>query len=452
MPRKRRHFLNQDRRSRNAKRKRRAANVASAELEDNSEASFSTDVEHSYSSSHRSDVSIVQQSDLSRHRSDVSVLQHSYSSSHRSDVQSTDQSSFPLCRELSADAPPSSYAILSPQSQNHASSFEMVSSTLSLQPPSSLSFTSASTGATPNAASVASFPSPFVQLRTPTEENVTAPPLRDQSLRQFTPDQSNSDRPLIPPRTSTVEGVQTTNDDDNVKNAAIEHQPPRTLPNYPAFRYNPEGSFAGAAIGSMSVECVHCRAKKWALEPPSMCCANGKVGVPFLGFPPEPLQTLLTEDSPFGKEFRSKIRTYNSCFVMTSFSANTLVEPGFMHTYKVQGQIYHNIGPLNPGEGATPQFLQIYFIDDRGQQADARMSWHADREIQLNRHITLSLQDMLHENNEHIRVFRTALEQATPAMPDYRVVIHAERVPRGEHERTFNAPSGNDVAALIPEG
>ncbi|XP_065832990.1 uncharacterized protein [Oscarella lobularis] len=137
---------------------------------------------------------------------------------------------------------------------------------------------------------------------------------------------------------------------------------------------------------------------------------------------------------------------------MTSFQAHTLVEPGFMPTFKVQGQIYHNIGPLTPAAEQRPQFVQVYFIDDRGQQADARLSWQIDRESQLNRHTTLCLQDMLHKHNEHVRIFKTALEQRTPDMPDYRVVIRADRVPRGQHQRTFNAPSGNDVAALLPEG
>ena len=119
-----------------------------------------------------------------------------------------------------------------------------------------------------------------------------------------------------------------------------------------------------------------------------------------------------------------------------------------MPTFKVQGQIYHNIGRLTPAAGERPQFVQVYFIDDRGQQADARLSWQIDRESQLNRQTTLHLQDMLHEHNE----LKTALDQRTPDMRDYRVVIRADRVPQGQHQRTFNAPSGNDVAAILPEG
>ena len=230
------------------------------------------------------------------------------------------------------------------------------------------------------------------------------------------------------------------------------HEVPLPLPNYPAFRYNPHDLYDGGRIGSMSAKCRHCNAKKWPTEPPGMCCAKGKVDVPLLGNPPEPLRALLTENTSLSKEFRENIRKYNSCFVMTSFQAHTLVEPGFMPTFKVQGQIYHNIGPLTPAAEQQPQFVQIYFIDDRGQQADARLSWQIDRESQLNRETILRLQDMLQENNEHVRVFKTALEQRTPTMPEYRVVLREDRVPRGEHERTFNAPSGHDVAALVPEG
>ena len=245
-------------------------------------------------------------------------------------------------------------------------------------------------------------------------------------------------------------------DDNPVEMREVEpvqiREVPVRLPNYPAFHYNSQNLYEGARVGAMSATCLHCNAKKWPTEPPGMCCANGKVDVPLLGPPPEPLRAFLTNNTPPAREFRKNIRTYNSCFVMTSFQAHTVVEPGFMPTFRVQEQIYHNIGPLTPAAEEQPQFVQVYFIDDRGQQADARLAWQIDRDSQLNRHTTLCLQDMLHEHNEHVRIFKTALDQRTPDMPDYRVVIRADRVPQGQHQRTFNAPSGNDVAAILPEG
>ena len=129
--------------------------------------------------------------------------------------------------------------------------------------------------------------------------------------------------------------------EDTLSESLEVHDVPVRLPNYPAFHYNPQNQYDGARTGSMSATCLRCNAKKWPIEPPGMCCANGKVDVPLLGPPPEPLRALLTNNTPTAKEFRKKIRTYNSCFVMTSFQAHTLLEPGFMPTFKVQGQIYH---------------------------------------------------------------------------------------------------------------
>ena len=298
----------------------------------------------------------------------------------------------------------------------------------------------------------AEFDLPFSQsIPSPTEQ-----PLSSTQDVSISPRSHLSPSHTPPVDESFPSAINAQHGDEPVEMREVEpvqvREVPVPLPNYPAFRYNPQTQYHGARIGSMSATCPHCHAKKWPAETPRICCANGKVDVPLLGPPPEPLLTLLTNNTPTAKEFRRKIRTYNSCFVMTSFQAHTLVEPGFVPTFKVQGQIYHNIGPLTPAAEEQPQFVQIYFIDDRGQQADARLSWQIDRESQLNRHTTLCLQDMLHEHNEHVRIFKTALEQRTQDMPDYRVVIRADRVPRGQHERTFNAPSGNDVAALLPEG
>ena len=32
---------------------------------------------------------------------------------------------------------------------------------------------------------------------------------------------------------------------------------------------------------------------------------------------------------------------------------------------------------------------------------------------------------------------------------NYKGVIHPDRVPRGEHERRFNAPTTNEIAAVV---
>ena len=220
---------------------------------------------------------------------------------------------------------------------------------------------------------------------------------------------------------------------------------------FPAFSYNPSATYDLGNIGSMSQACTHCNAMKWNDEPPGMCCANGKVNVPLLGPPPEPLSSLLTGADTASKNFRSMIRLYNSSFQMTSFGTATegriIREPGWNPTFKVQGQIYHRIGPLRPPADETAAFLQIYFMQDPEEEADRRLAWQG--RTHLDRSLILTLQAMLHSENAYITEFKTQLDRQTEIAAHYRIVIRADRIPVGHHPRTFNTPQCNEVAALV---
>ena len=68
-------------------------------------------------------------------------------------------------------------------------------------------------------------------------------------------------------------------------------------------------------IGKMGdIKCPHCKALKWTGETPGMCCAGGKVKLPSLGTPPEPLKSLLSGQHPRSREFLTNARKYNSFF------------------------------------------------------------------------------------------------------------------------------------------
>ena len=57
---------------------------------------------------------------------------------------------------------------------------------------------------------------------------------------------------------------------------------------------------------------------------------------------------------------------------MTSFSTTKEVyEPGFMSTFKIQGQVYHCVGSLLPPSNEEHKFLQIYFMGDEQQEKTA---------------------------------------------------------------------------------
>lgn len=61
----------------------------------------------------------------------------------------------------------------------------------------------------------------------------------------------------------------------------------------------------------------------------------------------------------------------------------------------------------------------------------------------FDREIIAALQQMLREKNHFVCMFEITLEQ----MPnnEYKIVIGAEKMPSGKHERRFNAPTSNEV-------
>ena len=135
---------------------------------------------------------------------------------------------------------------------------------------------------------------------------------------------------------------------------------------------------------------------------------------------------------------------------MTSFGADRRIfEHGFMQTFKIQGQVYHRIGPLALQAGTEPSFLQIYFMEDQAQQVECRLHSQSSPS-HLMRPTLFSIQEMLREYNPNVSLFKTALEKNLPQ--NKKMVIRADKTPTGEHPRRFNAPSAPEVAALIVKG
>ncbi|XP_055307176.1 uncharacterized protein LOC129571398, partial [Sitodiplosis mosellana] len=129
---------------------------------------------------------------------------------------------------------------------------------------------------------------------------------------------------------------------------------------------------------------------------------------------------------------------------MTSFGATQIVnENGYNPTFKVHGQVYHLLGSLLPVPDEDSKFLQIYFIGDNEKEINQRCTFHQA----IERAIISDLQELLHQHNRLIKIFKYALHK----MPskDYQVVIHADKTPAGEHERRFNAPIAEEVAIVI---
>ncbi|GFY36535.1 ATP-dependent DNA helicase [Trichonephila clavipes] len=216
--------------------------------------------------------------------------------------------------------------------------------------------------------------------------------------------------------------------------------------NLSAFHYDSNNDYSlhqNVVIGKTDKICMYCSALKFKNETRGMCCASGKVKLPDLHSPPEPLSTFLSAVTRVSKHFLENIRKYNSCFQMTSFDATNIVRENCMPTFRVQGEIYHHAGSLLPLPDADHKFLQIYFMANSAGQIEQRCHYNAG----TRREIVGVLQGLFDQHNELVRLFKTAI-QRMPA-DDYAVVIRADKRPVGQHERQFNAPTIDEVVIVI---
>ncbi|UYV67936.1 hypothetical protein LAZ67_5002546 [Cordylochernes scorpioides] len=201
------------------------------------------------------------------------------------------------------------------------------------------------------------------------------------------------------------------------------------------------------SLGMMDTTCRFCGALRWKDESSGMCCSNGKVRLPLIDLPPEPLRSLLSGENSDSVHFLRNIRKYNSCFQMTSFGAeNQTHSVTFPTTFSIQGQVYHRIGSLMPSENQPSRFLQIYFMGN--DDADDIQTDRRCQQIQgVRRNIVQGLQRMLHQHNLLVQQFKTALENLPSDA--YRVVVNADRTPPGQHPRRYNAPTADEVAVVL---
>ncbi|XP_054091371.1 uncharacterized protein LOC128922976 [Zeugodacus cucurbitae] len=228
-----------------------------------------------------------------------------------------------------------------------------------------------------------------------------------------------------------------------------------------AFQYEPDIEYyahSKVVIGAMDKECPHCHALKFKNEPAGMCCASGKVQLPEIETPPEPLNGLLIGTDPDSNVFLKSIRRFNSCFQMTSFGATEIVRntnangQQFNSTFKIRGQVYHKMGLLLPMPNEPHKFLQIYFMggEDSGSALANRVNARCDYnnlDSLYARRIVSELDALLNEHNELLKIFKSHMHQLQS--DNHAIVINPDKTPAGEHIRRFNAPVVDDVAGIM---
>jgi hypothetical protein len=188
----------------------------------------------------------------------------------------------------------------------------------------------------------------------------------------------------------------------------------------PFVRHEFDGNHRGLhhTLGEMTTVCGKCNALHFLEErAASSSCANlqftlcytqGKVTLPSLTPPPEPLRRLLTSKETDTKDFRQHIRSYNSVLAFTSVGANldtSVAQPG-NYTYHLRGELYHRMGSLLPQPSEARKFAQLY-ISDPHAELDGQMGNFGG----FNRDTMQSLQTMLHACNPYAIIFQTTVER-----------------------------------------
>ena len=185
--------------------------------------------------------------------------------------------------------------------------------------------------------------------------------------------------------------------------------------------------------------CPHCRAYRWKQERKGFCCQNGNVSLPKIKEFPQELKELYTD-----KNFLNNIRSYNNSLALASIGCDEKILPGFNPTFKIQGKVFHTIGSLNPENGQTPKFAQLYFYDTDNE---------IQNRLQHNPHLKPDVLEKLQKCLKSVNPYVKSLEYASTLsneQPDVRIVICAEKKPKDEHSRKYNLPLASEVSVVMP--
>ncbi len=118
------------------------------------------------------------------------------------------------------------------------------------------------------------------------------------------------------------------------------------------------------------------------------------------------LEVLLTNKERSAIKFRDQIRMYNSVLAFISFSVKVdeSVTRGIRpYSFRIQGELYHEIGSLCLIEGQRPQFAQLYIHDTESEHQNRHAIMPLLDPTTLDRLLT-----MMYNINPYVKVFKMA--------------------------------------------
>ncbi|KAM0870498.1 hypothetical protein ACQ4PT_039966 [Festuca glaucescens] len=193
----------------------------------------------------------------------------------------------------------------------------------------------------------------------------------------------------------------------------------------------------------------HCGAKKFEHEPPGFCCRNGQIKLANTDTPPE-LMRIWTSEDPDARHFRDNIRFFNGHFSFTSLycnldgdTTNTSKHP--IYTFRAHGKMYHNIRSFGRIDGLQGSHLELYFFDD-DPNLEHRYRSCRKEQCAKDKEVITQIVNILKGNpySEHLRSMGEVED-----IDDYRITLNLDQ---RMDQRTYNAPTTSEVAAVWVEG
>ncbi|CAH9141764.1 unnamed protein product [Cuscuta epithymum] len=215
-------------------------------------------------------------------------------------------------------------------------------------------------------------------------------------------------------------------------------------------------------IGDPIWKCEFCNALMWYSERVekrrksenpkfSLCCMQGKIRIPHLTPPPQPLSDLFHKKDARSKYFLQNIRSFNMMFSFTSLGGRIEVSQNDGNgppMFIMNGENYHRIGSLLPLPGEKPKFAQLY-IYDTDNEISNRMEvvGMKDDSSPVQRSIVSDLKQLLDQYNPYAKAYRMVRDRVqNNEVAPLKLRLIGQR---GHHARTYNLPTASEVAALI---
>ena len=181
-----------------------------------------------------------------------------------------------------------------------------------------------------------------------------------------------------------------------------------------------------------------------------MYCSEGDKILSRIMDPPEPLCRLLTSPESDAVQFRKNICQYNAAFTFTSLGVklDDRFKGDDLRPFQIHGEIYHQIGTLEPEPGQPPVYAQHYLYD-RDEATEHRFERNPD----LDRNVFRALETMLRTHNLFPKIFQFAYEilQTTRIeSASFRVFMKIV-TKEGMDQRVYNQPIVDEIAALLSD-